>query len=567
MHSSIFSIPISGNITLQNESAHETDHKIHIFVGTSVDYDKHSNGVFQHNLVDGTFNHVLHFTKAVEQGTAICVDLFATTSNFRGASACKRIATATIPIHSLQSSQTIPMLQNVIGVHKADMSLDTSCDLPKLDKVSIASSMEPDNTELVLAEAVHEDRQKTIYTVRGYSQFINRIRMVPFQTRTVCVPGTAFWDMKTLDITDSALMQWLEDACHRHSTTVEDWSRLVKNGATDAVVGAVLGTVCTLYPNTCTYIGDFVWKGNKKLDFDSYESIGTTGSGDCEDLAHGMIQVFNAISDRITARFSYGPLDALTDVSHRYVCVAALGEANKASVDNVFASGGCAHMWAMLLPRHEIDTHTHASEDDTCLLLEGTARVHPNIKEPMSRIFSQVYLPEQITRINYIEDMSFYTRVAHVYPSKPVEKARTFGYTVVSPAPISKNELAVYGVTMDDMYRGKYALWKHTEFNKTTRKAIKKVMAFEHPHLHLVEKHDTHCENEKYLLNNLTKKMVNIGPETETETFFVDTKDLSKSVCDKFVNNIDEAHIKITNVSTRVEFNNVLCIKLTGYVC
>lgn len=569
MHSSIFSIPISGHIELKNESDHETNHKIHIFVATPISYDKESNGVFEHSINDGPFKHTIHFTKAIAEETAICIDLFATVSNFRGAPAYTRIATATIPIRSLEETQTIKMLHIIANVHKADVSLDTPCDMSKLDKVSISSSMEPDESELVIAEAIHADRKLTIKTVHGYDNFINRIRMVPFQTRTMAIPGPAYWDMKSLDVKDSALNQWLEDACHRHSITVADFSRLVANKGSsegaDGVVGAVLGTVCTLYPNTCTYVGDFVWDGKQKRNLDSYESIGTTGSGDCEDLAHGILQIFNAISNRNLNRFTYGPLDALTDVSHRYICVATLGEARKASLDNVFTSGQCAHMWAMLLPRHAIDQHIHVNDNDTCLMLEGTARVHPNISKSSPYTFAEIDVPEPFTRMNYVADMTFYNRVAHIYPSTPVNGTRTFGYTVVSSKPIKKNALASYGVTMENMYSGNYSLWEHTKFNKATRKAIKKVMSFEHPQLHILKHHEPQCEHLKYLINNLTKASPKIGPKTETDMFFVDSKLLSRAACDKFIRCISNSGINITHVSTRTEFNNVLCIKITGY--
>lgn len=571
MFSSIFDINISGNVKLHNESPNETNHVLRIFAGTTVEYDRKSNGVFQHDLKDGDFKHSIHFTKALAGESAICFDLFATCSNYKGIPSCKRLATATIPVHAIEEKQTIKMLQLAAGrLHKADLSLDILCDMSRIDKVSISSSADHEEITRVLKKACFDDRQLTIKNVKGYDSFINRIRMVPWQTRTIAVPGPAYWDMKSLEITDSVLLQWLGDACHRSSTTVADFSKMVSEGAEGAsgtFVGSILGSVCTIYPNTCTYVGDFVWDGGVKMNFDSYESIGTTNTGDCEDLTHGILQIFNAINNRIINRFSYGPLDALTAVAHRYTCVATLGEATKGSADDVFESQKCAHMWATLLPRHAMNKHAHTIDNDTCLLLEGTARVDPNINKIKSGLFADKMNETKLfSSMNFVTNMYFYTRVAHLYPSIPIGKSRTFGYSVVSPTPIAKNTLAKFGVTMEDLYHGRYSLWQHDEFDKPTIEAIEKVMAHEYPVIHMINTHETECENAKYLIENLNRYVQDpLDNKIESELYFINNTDLSRAACDNFINNVAQSGIHLTKVTSRVEFNNILCIRLSGY--
>ena len=163
--------------------------------------------------------------------------------------------------------------------------------------------------------------------------------------------------------------------------------------------------------------------------------------------------------------------------------------------------------------------------------------------------------------------MSFYHRLAHVYPSRPINKERTFGYSVVSSTPISKNNHAVYGVPMGDIYDGRYSYWVHQKIDENTQKAIDRVLHYEHPQTKIIKSHESkQVENVHYLTKQLEKikDRSTTGPKTDLGIFFVESDKLTRSSCDKFSKELEK--LQIVDFSIKSEYAHVLCITVSAYV-
>lgn len=564
--SPILEFPFTCEISPYKTNKHEVDHFVHIFLGTYDKYDLLHNDIFVHRLEDGNvIKHDFQFFNSIDPESSICIDLYATTKNYRDTPVIKRIGTLTLPLRQVDGSVQ-KMMHNASGTHKADVTISSKLAFDNVRKFMIGAPIDIDKTHRLIEDSIKNDLKETNKHIVGYNSFMKHIRLPPFQSRTIPLPGVSFWDLKSFDFDDDVLSQWLTSVLFRYNISLDEFSDL----SDDKIAGQILGSVCSLYANSCTYVSDFIWNGDSQKVIESYESIAETNSGDCEDLSAAIMVVFNKINQRQIKRQINGPLDKLTDISHKYVCVASLAEVTKPSVTHNASEGQQAHMFSMLLPANHMKIHS-VEHDIQPLVLEGTARVHPNIDMMIPKSFRSFMVYEPFRRLNYIKSMDFYKRIAHVYPSKPVNNQRTYGYSICNET--SKGGKGVYGVRMTDFAAGNYRLWSHPEVTSETQIAVDRVMTFEHPSVALkTTKLNKHDEREvvdetdyfKFKLDKLVKPRTT-GRRLIHDVFFVSIHDLSQRVVDRFVSSLIDSEIKLVEYSFNLEYGNVICVKLVTY--
>jgi hypothetical protein len=563
----------SGTFSLYKPSEYESNHYVEIYLGTSNKLDKKHNDVYHKEISISDTNNINHefiFYNKIENDSAICIDLFATVVNHCMKKTIVRIATATIFIKDIKL-HTFKLYHHAANIHKADFIIEKFTDINHLMTTSTTDrSMES------IESMIDHDLSETKLNIKGCDNFMNSIRLPPFMTRTKPIIGVSFFDFNNLSFDDNIISEWLNNACHRHNIKIDNFISMTNNDNDKHLVGEILSTVCTIYSNSCTYVGDFVWDGKIKKITESFENIGVTLSGDCEDLTYGILQVYNYIHNRTMNRWKKSNVDALTDVSRRYTCVATLGEVTQPSVNHIHQQSKQAHMWCMLIPKNYLNTHT-IDNQLVPLLLEGTARVDPNISSKKSEIFKNIHINPPFQQLFHQQDMTFYKKIAHLYESQPLngDKYRTMGYSVVSEKSIDKNEKAIYGIDMSKFISGNYRIWQHPKLNENVDKISKQILDYEHPSISInvkqIVQQTKQNDSIKYMdllkLNLDEIKILNYtkGRKTIHECFFISIKKLSQQSIEKFIGSIKLAEIKVIDYSIHQEYNNILCIKLESY--
>jgi hypothetical protein len=319
----------------------------------------------------------------------------------------------------------------------------------------------------------------------------SRILAPVYQTRTMAVPGIAFW-MHEVEFTEEGALHLLQIALHRHGLTEVDF---LERSVVDTA--SVLASFCTIYPASLPYTSDVYAQGNRFHPYESFDDLMVRNAGDCEDFSRAMCSIFNAV--RWSGRKWEGALlKKLHHLSTYYIAVSALSVVTSASYTAGCEGGGgtAAHMYVKYVPRihfYQMAGMAGSFEDWegqlSIYIGEGTSHVRCDVSTayPLEQTLSTKceQLPAGYEReaCPSFQDggLSFYKHDLHWYTDYFFRRWKD------KPAPgvftLQYKDKDTYGVTFRDTIQAwnKIQLRPHPAFSVQERKWMSQVVQLEHP--------------------------------------------------------------------------------------
>jgi hypothetical protein len=180
--------------------------------------------------------------------------------------------------------------------------------------------------------------------------FLRDVLAPVFRTRTIDLPGAAFW-MKPATVAPKCAAHMLAVVLRRHGRTPEDFAAEPDH----AVAARVLAEWCSALPSAYPYMEDVYADLGRRVAYESFDDLFARRAGDCEDFSRAMAALFEVARGEQGADWADPALRRLHAIAQKYVPVAVLSTVAAMAYDPLAAwvGGGAerAHMYSRFVPR------------------------------------------------------------------------------------------------------------------------------------------------------------------------------------------------------------------------